>query len=97
MRHIRLGWRKLRKEAVAMRIELRGGEKFSGSPMKIVTQMKGSTMFSDVKTIREYVDMVLRNAKMVENVELTVKGNTDEELARSLVSELIERGLAREV
>jgi len=80
-----------------MRIELRGGEKFSGSPMKIVTQMKGSTMFSDVKTIREYVDMVLRNAKMVENVELTVKGNTDEELARSLVSELIERGLAREV
>ncbi|OQA86275.1 MAG: hypothetical protein BWY28_02420 [bacterium ADurb.Bin236] len=80
-----------------MRIELRDGEKFSGSPLKIVTQMKGSTMFSDVKTIREYVDMVLRNAKMVENVELTVKGNTDEELARSLVSELIERGLAREV
>jgi len=82
---------------VAMRIELRGGEKFTGSPMKIVTQMKGSTMFSDVRTIREYVDMVLRNAKMMENVELTVKGNTDEELARSLVSELIERGLAREV
>ncbi len=80
-----------------MRIELRDGEKFNGSPLKIVTQMKGSTMFSDVKTIREYVDMVLRNAKMVENVELTVKGNTDEELARSLVSELIERGLAREV
>ena len=80
-----------------MRIELRDGEKFSGSPLKIVTQMKGSTMFSDVKTIREYVDMVLRNAKMVENVELTVKGNTGEELARSLVSELIERGLAREV
>ncbi len=80
-----------------MRIELRGGEKFTGSPMKIVTQMKGSTMFSDVRTIREYVDMVLRNAKMMENVELTVKGNTDEELARSLVSELIERGLAREV
>jgi len=80
-----------------MRIELRGGEKFTGSPMKIVTQMKGSTMFSDVRTIREYVDMVLRNAKMMENVELTVKGNTDEEIARSLVSELIERDLAREV
>ena len=80
-----------------MRIELRDGEKFSGSPMKIVAQMKGSTMFSDVKTIREYVDMVLRNAKMVENVELTVKGNTDEELARSLVDDLVERGLAREV
>ncbi len=80
-----------------MRIELRDGEIFSGSPLKIVTQMKGSTMFSDVKTIREYVDMVLRNAKMVENIELTIKGNTDEELARSLVSELIERGLARGV
>ncbi len=80
-----------------MRIELRGGEKFNGSPLKIVTQMKGSTMFSDVRNVREYVDMVLRNAKMMEDVELTVKGNTDEELARSLVSELIERGLAREV
>jgi len=47
-----------------MRIELRDGEKFNGSPLKIVAQMKGSTMFSDVKTIREYMDMVLRNAKM---------------------------------
>ncbi len=80
-----------------MRIELRDGERFNGSPLKIVTQMKGSTMFSDVRNVREYVDMVLRNAKMMEDVELTVKGNTDEELARSLVSELIERGLAREV
>ena len=79
-----------------MRIELRGGEKFSGSPMKIVTQMKGSTMFSDVKTIREYVDMVLRNAKMVENIELMVKGNTDDELARSLIGELVTHGLAKE-
>ncbi len=79
-----------------MRIILRGGEKFSGSPLKIVTLMKGSTMFSDVKTIREYVDMVLRNAKMVENVELMVKGNTDEELARSLIGELIAHGLAKE-
>jgi len=80
-----------------MRIVLRGGEKFSGSPLKIVTLMKGSTMFSDVKTIRDYVDMVLRNAKMVENVELMVKGNTDDELARSLVGELIAHGLATEV
>ncbi|HOY64900.1 MAG TPA: hypothetical protein PLS19_09135 [bacterium] len=79
-----------------MRIILRDGEKFSGSPLKIVTLMKGSTMFSDVKTIREYVDMVLRNAKMVENVELMVKGNTDEELAHSLVGELIAHGLAKE-
>jgi len=80
-----------------MRIILRGGEKFSGSPLKIIAQMKGSTMFSDVKTIREYVDMVLRNAKMIEGIELNVKGNTDEELARSLISELIEHGLAEEV
>jgi hypothetical protein len=79
-----------------MRIILRDGEKFSGSPLKIVTLMKGSSMFSDVKTIREYMDMVLRNAKMVENVELMVKGNTDDDLARSLVSELIAHGLAKE-
>jgi len=79
-----------------MRIILRDGEKFSGSPLKIVAQMKGSSIFSDVKTIREYVDMVLRNAKMAENIELLVKGNTDDELARSLVGELIAHGLAKE-
>lgn len=80
-----------------MRIELRDGEKLSGSPLKIVTRMKGAGLFSDVQTIRDYVDMVLRNAKMMENIELNVKGNTDEELARSLIGELLERGLAREV
>ena len=80
-----------------MRIILRDGEKFSGSPLKIVALMKGSSMFSDVKTIREYMDMVLRNAKMVENIELNIKGNTDDELARSLIGELIAHGLAKEV
>ena len=80
-----------------MRIELRDGEKLSGSPLKIVTQMKGAGLFSDVRTIRDYVDMVLRNAKMMEGIELNVKGNTDDELARSLVGELIAHGLAKEV
>jgi hypothetical protein len=80
-----------------MRIILRDGEKLSGSPLKIVTRMKGAGLFSDVPTIRDYVDMVLRNAKMAEGIELNVKGNTDEELARSLVDELIAHGLAKEV
>lgn len=80
-----------------MRLELKGGDIFEGSPLEIVTRMKGSTMFSDVKTIREYLDMTLRNSKMTENVEFSVVGNSDEELARSLVNQLLEHGLAREV
>lgn len=80
-----------------MQIKLRDGEIFSGSSLEIATQMKSSSMFTDALTIREYVATVIRNTKKIENLKLNVNGNTDEELAQSLVREIIKCGLAREV
>jgi len=77
-------------------IEMRDGEFFDGkSELEIVRAMKGATMFSDVATVDDYIDMLQRNAKYMENVDLIVKGNTTEEKAESLVHELVRKRLAR--
>ena len=71
------------------------GEEFTGErPIHVITAMKGATLFSDHGTLREYVDMVLRNAKVLAGLELTVHGESDEDLAESLLTALVEHGLA---
>jgi hypothetical protein len=35
--------------------------------------MKGATLFSDQRDLEDYIDMVLRNAKMLSGVELAVR------------------------
>jgi hypothetical protein len=37
--------------------------------MDVVLAMKGATLFSDQRDIEDYIDMVLRNAKMLSGVE----------------------------
>jgi len=79
-----------------LKVTLRDGETFEGRTcLDLVRAMKGATMFSDVRTIPEYLDMVLRNAKDFEDIELRIRGCTDEGKAESLVSELQRMGLAR--
>jgi hypothetical protein len=71
------------------------GEVFTGNrPLDVVTAMKGAALFSDHGNVAEYVDMVLRNAKMLAGVELAVTGNTPDEKAASLLHALIVHGLA---
>ncbi len=72
------------------------GEVFTGeSPLDVVLAMKGAALFSDHGGMGEYVDMVLRNAKMLAGIELTVSGDTPEALAESLLAELLKHGLAQ--
>jgi hypothetical protein len=56
--------------------------------------MKGATLFSDQRDLEDYIDMVLRNAKMLSGVELAVRGDTPEEMAASFLDALIKHGLA---
>jgi hypothetical protein len=49
---------------------------------------------SDQRDLEDYIDMVLRNAKMLAGVELTVRGDTPEEKAASFLDALIKHGLA---
>lgn len=71
------------------------GEVFTGErPLDVVMAMKGAALFSDHGSVVGYVDMVLRNAKMLAGIELAVSGDTPEALAESLVTALLERGLS---
>jgi len=61
------------------------GEIFTGATMTdVVLAMKGA----------DYIDMVLRNAKMLSGIELAVRGDTAEEKAASFLDALIKHGLA---
>ena len=71
------------------------GEVFTGETVTDVVQaMKGATLFSDQRDLEDYIDMVLRNAKMLAGVELAVRGDTPEEKAASFLDVLIKHGLA---
>jgi len=67
------------------------GEVFTGAdPLAVVQAMKGATLFSDHRGVEDYIDMVMRNAKMLRGIEIFVKGDTVDEKAASFLRELIE-------
>ncbi len=74
------------------------GEIFTGkTELEIVRAMQGATLFSDQTTLADYIDMVLRNAKMLAGIDLVVKGDTPKEKAGALLACLIDHGLAEYV
>jgi len=76
-----------------MKLILNNGEVFTGNKIEIVRAMRGSSMFSDYKQLGEYIDSVVRNAKMFENLEFDVRGEDDMELAESFIGEIISHEL----
>ena len=71
------------------------GEIFAGkTALEVVRAMRGATLFSDQTTLEDYIDMLLRNAKMLSGIDLVVKGDTPEEKADALLATLIGHGLA---
>ena len=71
------------------------GEVFTGkTSLEIVRAMKGAALFSDQVSFEDYIDMLLRNAKMLAGIDLMVKGDNPEEKADSLLAALIDHGLA---
>lgn len=71
------------------------GEVFTGkTSLEIVRAMKGAALFSDQGSFEDYIDMLLRNAKMLAGIDLMVKGDSPEEKADSLLAALIDHGLA---
>lgn len=76
-----------------MKLLLQNMESYEGDAIEIVKQMMGSAMFADNKSIREYMDMVMKNAKVHHDLELNIHGDTDEDLARNLVFQIVEHGI----
>lgn len=71
------------------------GEVFEGKTvLDVVRAMKGASLFSDHRDVESYIDMVLRNAKMLAGIELVVKGDALEEKAASFLAALVDQELA---
>jgi hypothetical protein len=76
-----------------MKIKTRDDRVFQGTPRQIVRAMQDIAFGVDDFTLPQYVAWVTENAQKFEGVEFVVKGNTDDELAASLVDEMIRTGL----
>ena len=76
-----------------MKILTRDDRVFRGTPLQIVRAMQDTAFDVQDFTARKYIEWVVANAARFENVELVVTGETDDELAASLVEELVRVGL----
>ena len=77
-----------------MKITMRDGRVFQGTALQIVKAMQDIAFGVDDFTVPQYIEWVVANARRFEEVELVIKGDTDEEKAAALVSEMLRAGLA---
>lgn len=77
-----------------MKIAMRDGRVLSGTALQIVKAMQDLAFGADGKSVRQYVEGVVEHALRFEEVELHVQGSTDDELAGSLVEEMLRTELA---
>jgi len=78
-----------------MKIRMRDERVFQGTPRQIVRAMQDIAFGVNDFTFRQYIDWVVANAQKFEGVELTLTGETDDDLAASLVDEMIRTGLTK--
>lgn len=78
-----------------MRITTRDDRVFQGTALQIVRAMQNIAFGVEHMGIAQYIGWVVTNARRFEAVELDVEGATDEELATSLVAEMMRTGLTR--
>jgi predicted RNA-binding protein with PIN domain len=77
-----------------MKIVMRDGRLFQGTALQIVKAMQDIAFGVEQMTPDQYIEWVVQNARRFEEVELRVAGETTEERARSLVEEMLAKGLA---
>lgn len=79
-----------------MKIVMRDGRVLKGSEVEIVEAMKALAFGVERLSLAEYVRWVAENASRFDGVELAVTGETSDELASSLVREMVRTGLAHQ-
>ena len=77
-----------------MKIVMRDGRVFQGTALQIVKAMQDIAFGVEQMTLDQYIDWVVQNAQRFEEVELEVAGETTEERAKALVTEMLAKGLA---
>jgi hypothetical protein len=78
-----------------MKIMMRDDRVFQGTPLQIIRAMQDIAFGVEDFTVRKYIEWVAANALKFEGVELAATGETDDELAASLVDEMVRTGLTR--
>jgi hypothetical protein len=78
-----------------MKIVMNDDRIFQGTPLQIVQAMQAISFGAEALTVPKYIESVVADAQRFEGITLSASGNTDAELAASLISEMIRAGLAR--
>ena len=76
-----------------MKIVMRDHRKFHGTPIQIVRAMQDIAFGAQGLSVRKYIEWVAENTRQFDGIELAIKGETDDELAASLVDEMLRAGL----
>jgi signal transduction histidine kinase len=78
-----------------MRIRIReDGRELQGTAKQIVEQMRSVAWGREEQPLGQYIGWVVDQVGRMMGVELDVRGGSDDELARSLVDELLRTGFA---
>jgi hypothetical protein len=80
-----------------MKIVLNDDREFQGTPLQIVQGMQSIAFGGTELTVRKYIESIVDDAQRFEGIALRVTGNTDSNLAASLINEMVRTGLARRV
>ena len=73
---------------------LSDGRVLEGTAREIVEAMKYVAFGQEGRSLGEYIDWVLEEARRLHGLELVVEGESDEERAEGLVRVMLEMGLA---
>lgn len=80
-----------------MKIMLRDGLEYEGTPLEIVKAMKGMAFDCGRMSVSEYVDWAAGNVKKFELVTIDVGGDTEVAKAEALVKAMLAHDLCMEV
>ena len=78
-----------------MQITMTDGRRLSGTAKQIVEDMKLIAFGHDNDTLSDYIDWLVTQAQEFEGVSLNITGDSEDEKATSLISEMKRTGLAR--
>jgi hypothetical protein len=70
------------------------GRVLEGTAKQIAEAMHALAFGQENRTLSEYIDWAVDQARRMNEIEMQVEGDTDDEKARSLVRAMLEAGLA---
>ena len=81
-----------------MRIRMMAdGRVLEGTAKQIAEAMHALALGQDNRSLSEYIDWAVDQARRMNEIDMQVEGDTDDEKAKSLVHAMLEAGLAEKL